>query len=279
MTLSTAILDMTNVWAGFGAHTVLHGVTMHVDDGDIIALVGLNGAGKSVAISSISGLVEPWWGEILFQGVDVVGHAPEDIVGAGLAQVPQRRSVFPHLSVNENLRLGAAALGRDKLRIAWARERVLVMFPRLAKRLGDLAGQLSGGEQAMLAVGRALMSEPRMVLVDEASAGLSPVALEHLAEVLEAVRSWGTTILIIEQNMGFALKLADRVYLMEKGRIVLECQGDALRADPSDLFKRLGVGSLVEAPGATRHPAAVSRVGAAERVRRRRSRGVKRPSE
>lgn len=237
-----SLLEVRELVTGFGVHQILHGVELDVPEGGIVALLGLNGAGKSVTLKTISGLVPAWSGKIRLDGESLVGQAPERRVARGLAHVPQGRAVFPHLSVDQNLRLGAYTV-RDRAAVEAAFERVFSIFPILAERRAQASGTLSGGEQEMLAVGRALMSDPRIVLVDEPSQGLAPVIVEHLGEVLRTANAAGTTILMVEQNVSFALNLADRVYLMQKGEIVYSGEGDDL--DTGTIMTLLGVGDLV----------------------------------
>ena len=236
-------LEIRDLRAGFGHNTVLHGVDLTVNEGEFAALLGLNGAGKSVTIKCISGLVPVWSGTVSLFGRDITGLDPEDRVHAGIAHVPQGRSVFANLTVEENLRLGGATV-RDRARYAAALERVFTAFPRLAERRTQSAGTMSGGEQAMLAVGRAMMSSPRLVLVDEPSAGLSPIALGELLETIKAINADGTTVLMVEQNTTFAMKVADTVHVMQKGTIAFSSAVDAL-TDANDLLEHLGVGTLM----------------------------------
>lgn len=237
------MLQMRGIVAGFGHNTVLHGVDLHVAPGEFAALLGLNGAGKSVTLKTISGLVPPWKGTVTLDGRDITALEPEDRVRAGLAHVPQGRQVFPHLTVLENLRLGGAIV-RDRVRYNAALDRVFEAFPRLLERKHQLAGTLSGGEQAMLAVGRALMPSPRLVLIDEPSAGLSPIALGELLQTIREVNQLGVTVLMVEQNTTFTLKIADTVHVMQKGRLVLSTPVQEL-SDPNELLAHLGVGTLM----------------------------------
>lgn len=237
------MLELRGLVAGFGHNTVLHGVSLEVRSGEFAALLGLNGAGKSVTLKTISGLVPLREGHVLLDGRDITALDPEDRVLAGLAHVPQGRAVFPHLTVAENLRLGGATV-RDRARYRDALARVYASFPRLGERRTQLAGTMSGGEQAMLAVGRALMSSPRLVLVDEPSAGLSPIALAELLGIIREVNRTGVTVLMVEQNTTFTLRIADTVHVMQKGRVVLSSAVSDL-ADPSALLSHLGVGALM----------------------------------
>lgn len=238
-----SLLEARDIVTGFGVHQILHGVDLDVPEGSIVALLGLNGAGKSVTLKTISGLQPLWSGDVVLADESVGKLAPEKRVAAGIAHVPQGRSIFPHLSVDQNLRLGAYTV-RDKGQIERNRERVFEIFPILGERLGQQGGTLSGGEQEMLAVGRALMSDPKLVLVDEPSQGLAPVIVEQLVEVLRTANEAGTTILMVEQNVSFALDLADRIYLMQKGEIVYSGEGADLEVDR--IMSLLGVGDLVK---------------------------------
>lgn len=237
-----ARLSVKDLRCGFGIHTVLHGVTFDVAPGEVTAILGLNGAGKSVTLKCISGLLEAWSGSIVFGGDDITSLECEDRIARGMAHVLQGRAVFGGLTVEENLRLGGAVL-RDKAAVAAALERVYATFPLLAERRGQPAGTLSGGEQEMLAVGRALMSSPKLILVDEASQGLAPAAVEHLFETLKEVNRSGVTMLMVEQNVSFTLRIADRALVMQKGEIVYEGASETL--DRDRLAALLGIGALL----------------------------------
>lgn len=241
----TTRLELTDVVAGFGVHQVLHGVNLKVADGEIAVLLGLNGAGKSVTLKTVSGLLQPWSGDITLDGKSVTGLTPEQRVESGIAHVPQGRAVFTDLTVEQNLRLGAYTV-RDKAAISRAFDRCYEVFPRLAERRDIAGGSLSGGEQEMLVVGRALMSEPKVVLVDEPSQGLSPVMVDVLFEVLQTANRAGTTILMVEQNVTFALDIAHHVALMQRGEIVYQGSGDDL--DTPNIMQMLGVGDLIRIP-------------------------------
>lgn len=236
------ILEVEGLRTGFGIHTILHGVSLEARAGDITAILGLNGAGKSVTLKTISGLLPAWAGKIQFDGENITDLETEDRVARGMAHVLQGRAVFPHLTIGENLRLGGAVL-RDRGKVTAGMERVYTTFPRLAERRSQLGGTLSGGEQEMLAVGRALMSSPKLILVDEASQGLSPIAVEHLFETLKAVNETGVTMLMVEQNVSFTLGIADRVLVMQKGEIVY--QGESSELDRDRLADLLGIGALL----------------------------------
>jgi len=238
------VLQMDRIVAGFGRQTVLHGVDLHVRRGEVAAVFGLNGAGKSVTMKVAAGLVPARGGRIVFDGHDITDLAAEDRVGLGVANVPQGRQVFAGLTVEQNLRLGALTLRRrDRSRYAAVLERVLDAFPVLRTKLQAPAGTLSGGQQASLAVGRALMSEPALMLVDEPTAGLAPSIVEELLVTLRAVNATGVTILLVEQNVGFGLRLADTAHVMQRGRIVH--RGAVADLDRERLAELLGVGRLL----------------------------------
>jgi branched-chain amino acid transport system ATP-binding protein len=242
--LVTASLQVEGLCAGFGATQVLHGVDLEVAEGTVTALLGLNGAGKSVALKTIAGLLDAWSGSVRLDGADLSGLDAEDRVRSGLGYVLQAQALFPGLTVEQNLRLGGATLrGRGAWREAAAR--IYESYPRLAERRRQPAGSLSGGEQAMLAMGRALMTRPRALLVDEPTAGLSPVMVGHLVEQLAAVRDGGATILLVEQNVRAALALADEVCVLQKGAIAYA--GEARTLDRDELARLLGMGDLVAA--------------------------------
>lgn len=238
-----ALLEVRDLYTGFGSHPVLHGVEFDVEPGEFVAILGLNGAGKSVTLKCVSGLVEIWRGTVTLDGQDITRLQPEDRVGAGLAHVPQGSRVFPNLSVEQNLRLGGATV-RDKDRYAENLAHVLDVFPRLGERLDQRAGTMSGGERAMLAAGRALMSDPKLLIVDEPSQGLAPTAVSDLADVLRQVNDAGTAVLLVEQNVTFAIRLAERLYLLQKGAMALETAVADLD-DPSQLLDALGMGTLL----------------------------------
>lgn len=238
------LLEASDLVAGFGANTVLHGVSFRVYEGEIAAILGLNGAGKSVTMKVVGGIVPAWSGRVDLFGEDVTDTIAETRVARGMAHVPQGRQVFPDMSVEQNLRLGAYTLRRrDKSHYASMLDSVLDRFPILAQRRSQLAGSLSGGEQAMLAVGRALICEPKLILVDEASAGLAPVMVEEVFKVLKQVNDSGVTILMVEQNVTFSLRMADRAHIMQTGQIVYE--GDVPSLDRDRVAEYLGVGRLL----------------------------------
>ena len=242
--MSDALLELDGVRAGFGAQTIIHGVSLDVPEGQVTGIFGLNGAGKSVLLKVIAGVVPTWAGVIRLGGTDITGLLPEKRVGLGMAHVPQGRQVFASLSVEQNLRVGAYTLRRrDRSSYADRLAQVFDTFPRLAERRAQPAGTLSGGEQAMLAVGRALINDPKIILIDEPSAGLAPSIVEDLLDVLLEVRSLGLTMLLVEQNIRFGLRLADSACLLQKGRIVYS--GPTADLDQERLATYLGVGRLL----------------------------------
>ena len=242
----SVLLEASGLRSGFGSNTVLHGVSFRVHEGEIAAILGLNGAGKSVTLKVVGGVLPAWSGTLTLEGADITRLGAEDRVTRGMAHVPQGRQVFPELTVEQNLRLGAYTLRRrDKRRYGRVLEGVLERFPILRDRRKQAAGTLSGGEQAMLAVSRALMSEPKLILVDEASAGLAPIMVQELFEMLREVNRSGVTILLVEQNVTFSLRIADRAHIMQRGRIVYD--GDVPSLDQAKVAEYLGVGRLLGA--------------------------------
>lgn len=240
----TDLLTVDGVRAGFGSNAVLHGVSFAVREGEIAAILGLNGAGKSVTMKVVGGVVPAWQGRIEFCGEDITRLGAEQRVERGMAHVPQGRQVFPELTVEQNLRLGAYTLRRrNRARYGEIVEGLFERFPVLAERRSQPAGTLSGGEQAMLAVSRALACEPKLVLVDEASAGLAPVMVRQLFDMLRAVNQTGVTLLVVEQNVTFTLEIADRAHIMQRGQIVYE--GDVPSLDQRKVATYLGVGRLL----------------------------------
>jgi branched-chain amino acid transport system ATP-binding protein len=215
------MLEVSRLEAKYGDVQALWGVDLNVREREIIALVGSNGAGKSTLLRSISGLVRPSAGSVRFLGYEISGKPAQQIVKTGIAQVPEGRRLFPGLSVMDNLTMGAY-LRRDKDQIQKDLDRVFAYFPQLKDRRNQLAGKLSGGEQQMCAIGRALMSSPKVLLIDEMSLGLAPVVVDTLIEVVSALRRDGMTIVLVEQDVQAALELADRGYVLEHGRVAVE---------------------------------------------------------
>jgi branched-chain amino acid transport system ATP-binding protein len=209
---------MNNVRAGYGKAMVLHGVSLEMGDREIVAVVGPNGAGKTTAIRCITGEVRPAQGEIVFDGASLIGLAPHEVVKRGVSCSPEGRQVFGNLTVLENLRMGAYLL-RDKSVIRDRVDWVFSLFPRLAERRRQYAESLSGGEQQMLAIGRAVMSRPRLLLLDEPSLGIAPVIVDSIYDKIAEISGQGTAVLLVEQNIGMALEIAHRTYVMESGEI------------------------------------------------------------
>ncbi len=256
---SRELLQVDHVTTGFGATTVLHGLAYAVRQGEIVGIFGLNGAGKSVSMKVLAGIVPAWSGQVILAGQDITRASAEERVELGIGHVPQGRQVFKALSVEQNLRLGAYTLRRrNRSRYAGVLDGVYDRFPILAERRTQLAGTMSGGQQASLAVARALMSEPKLLCIDEPSAGLAPLVVQELLETLRAVAATGMTMVLVEQNVAFGLQLADTVNILQTGRIVHS--GPAADVDSATLAQYLGVGRLLTkgAAGAvaTRRPAA-----------------------
>ncbi|GAC1442070.1 MAG: ABC transporter ATP-binding protein [Mycobacteriales bacterium] len=244
--MSESLLEVRDITAGFGAVTVLHGVTFDVPTGSIAGVFGLNGAGKSVTMKCLAGMVPIRSGSIWFNGEDISKLSPEKRVQMGMGHVPQGRQVFPDLTVEENLRLGAYTLRRkNKSRYAAALEGVFGRFPVLKDRRNQKAGTMSGGQQASLAVGRALINEPSLILVDEPSAGLSPVATLELDSVLQEVAKSGVTMVLVEQNIAFGLSLVDTAHLLQTGTVVHS--GPVAELDDTTLATHLGIGRVLQA--------------------------------
>jgi branched-chain amino acid transport system ATP-binding protein len=233
------MLELTNVTAGYGHFTALWDVTLRVDRGEAVAVVGPNGAGKTTLLRVISGVIPPRTGELRFEGAPLAGRPAHEIVGHGIAHVPEGRRLFPALTVADNLKMGAY-LGRARPAYRESLERVYAMFPLLAERRRQRAGSLSGGEQQMLAIGRALMSRPTLILFDEPSMGLAPVMVLRLFDLIRRVRAEGYTLLVVEQNVRQVLKLVDRAYLLEVGRIKMEGRAEALAEQ--DFIRKAYVG-------------------------------------
>ncbi len=214
------MLNIENLYVSYGSIEALHGVSLKVDPGEIVALIGSNGAGKSTLLNAISGLARPVAGSILFKGEELEKLSPNEIVGRGVCQVPEGRRIFFSMTVQENLDMGAHLI-RDRAVIHRNLEKVFKLFPRLAERRKQEGGTLSGGEQQMLAIGRALMSSPKMLLLDEPSLGLAPVLVEEVYQVIIEIQRAGTPILVVEQNAYQALSIANRGYVIETGTITM----------------------------------------------------------
>ena len=224
------MLEVTGLSVAYGGIRAVRSITFHVAEGETVALIGANGAGKTSTLKALARLLDPAGGCVRFLGEDLTRLAPHRLVEKGIALVPEGRGVFPRLSVAENLAMGAF-VRRDRAAVAADSERIYDLFPRLRERAGQLAGTLSGGEQQMLAIGRALMSRPRLLLLDEPSMGLAPLMVQKIFEVVRAVAAEGMTILLVEQNAKLALQTSSRAYVLESGEIILNGPADDLLAD------------------------------------------------
>ena len=224
------MLDVSGLAAGYGALPVLRGIDFEISPGEIVAVLGSNGAGKSTLNNTLSGLLKPSAGAIRFDDVEIAGVAPAAIVALGLIQVPEGRRVFPNLSVRENLEMGSYRRGRA--RRTENLDRVSAIFPRLRERMDQRAGTLSGGEQQMLAIARGLMAEPKLLILDEPSLGLSPLLVEEMFALIARIRAEGLSVLLVEQNVVQSLEIADRAYVLEHGQFVLTGPAAGLLDDP-----------------------------------------------
>jgi branched-chain amino acid transport system ATP-binding protein len=224
------MLELTEIHTFYGNIEALKGVTLAVEEGECVTLIGSNGAGKSTTLRSISGLTPARQGQVTFEGKEITRTAPQDIVQLGISQSPEGRKCFPRMTVRENLDMGAY-LRRDKS-VNEDLDRVFELFPRLQERERQKAGTMSGGEQQMLAIGRALMARPRLLLLDEPSMGISPILTERIYDTIAEINRQGTTILLVEQNANFALGVSQRGYVLETGKVVLSNQSAALKEDP-----------------------------------------------
>ena len=234
------MLTVKNINVFYDAIHAIHDVSFHVDEGEIVTLIGANGAGKTTIMQTISGLLKAKSGDITFLGQDLRAIEPHKIVEIGLAQVPERRRVFTQLTVQENLEMGAFTR-KDKANLTHDYEEVFKRFPRLLERRKQLAGTLSGGEQQMLAIGRALMSKPKLLLMDEPSMGLAPILVQEIFNIIRDVRDSGTTVLLVEQNAQEALKIADRAYVLETGTIATQGQASDLLGNDEVRKAYLGI--------------------------------------
>ena len=232
-------LDLSDLVVAYGRTPAVRGVSLQVEQGQVVALVGANGAGKTTIMRAVSGLLRPRGGRIRFDGADITAWPAHRIAAAGLRQVPEGRQCFGELTVAENLELGAY-LVPERAEIGRRREQVLGRFPRLRERLQQFAGSLSGGEQQMLAIGRALMGAPRLLLLDEPSMGLAPLFVDEIFAIVASLKAEGTTILLVEQNASAALEIADHAYVLATGRIVLEGPAATIAADPAIAAAYLG---------------------------------------
>ena len=234
-----ALLEVSDLKVYYGVIQAIKGISFEVNQGEVVALIGANGAGKTTTLHTVSGLLPAKEGKIIFDGKDISKVPPHKIVSMGMAHVPEGRRIFQELSVLENLKLGAYTR-KSKAEIAESIEMVYDKFPRLKERKNQVAGTLSGGEQQMLAVGRALMSKPRIILMDEPSMGLSPLLVSEIFEIIKEIRNSGTTVLLVEQNAKKALSIADRAYVLETGNITLS--GDASKLINDESIKKAYLG-------------------------------------
>jgi branched-chain amino acid transport system ATP-binding protein len=225
------MLKLDNVSVNYGAIEALTGISLHVEQGEVVTLIGANGAGKTTTLRTITGLLQPRAGSITFEGEEIGGKPTHKLVARGISMSPEGRGVFANLSVRENLQMGAY-LRKNKGEITEDMDHAFQLFPRLKERESQKAGTLSGGEQQMLAIGRALMSRPRLLLLDEPSLGLAPLVVHTIFEAIDEIRGKGTTILLVEQNAHAALGHSDRAYVLETGRMVMEGASKELAADP-----------------------------------------------
>ena len=234
-----AMLEIKDLEVFYGMIQAIKGVSFEVNEGEVIALIGANGAGKTTILHTITGLLTPKKGQVIFEGQDITKVPAHKIVSLGMAHVPEGRRVFSHLTVYQNLKMGAYTR-KDKDEIEKTLETVYKRFPRLEERKNQIAGTLSGGEQQMLAMGRALMSHPRIILMDEPSMGLSPILVNEIFDIIQSFSASGTTVLLVEQNAKKALSIADRAYVLETGNIVMS--GDATELMNDDSIKKAYLG-------------------------------------
>jgi branched-chain amino acid transport system ATP-binding protein len=251
MSVGDLLLQLEDVHTYYRAVHALKGVSLEVREGEVVTLLGANGAGKSTTLRSISGLQRPREGRIRFAGADIAGRGAHEIVGLGIAQAPEGRRLFPRMSVLENLEMGAFRR-RDRAGVDEDLERVYTLFPRLHERRRQRAGTLSGGEQQMCAIGRALMARPRLLMLDEPSMGLAPILVERIFAIVREINAQGTTILLVEQNALMALETAHRGYVLETGRVVLADDARALREDRRVRAAYLGEDLRAPDPGPAR---------------------------
>jgi branched-chain amino acid transport system ATP-binding protein len=234
-----ALLEVSDIHTFYGNIEALKGISLEVEEGEIVTLIGSNGAGKSTTLRSISGLTAPSQGTVRFDGNEIAETPPQDIVRMGISLSPEGRHCFSRMTVRENLELGAF-LRRDRDIIERDLDRVYELFPRLKEREKQKAGTMSGGEQQMLAIGRALMAEPKLLLLDEPSMGLAPILVERIYETIQRINEQGTTILLVEQNANFALEVSKRGYVLETGNVALADDSDSLRENPEVQAAYLG---------------------------------------
>jgi branched-chain amino acid transport system ATP-binding protein len=237
--MSHKMLEVQDIHVYYGAIHALKGISFYLEEGEIVALIGANGAGKSTSLNTISGLLRPQPGTIKFQDEDISQTPPAKIVRKGIIHVPEGRKIFPKLTVWENLEIGAYSRD-DRNEIEKDYEKVFDLFPRLRERKSQLGGTLSGGEQQMLAIGRGLMARPKLLLLDEPSMGLAPILVEQIFEIIQDINSQGTSILLVEQNAQMALSIADRGYVLETGKVAMTDAADRLLVDPKVIKAYLG---------------------------------------
>jgi len=222
-----ALLNVSELRAGYGNLPVLHDLSFDVQEGETAVVLGLNGAGKTTTLLNVAGMMKPWSGNIIFDGTDITGQEASSLVGSGIVLVPEGRRVFPALSVWDNLRMGGWTKRRNRSYISEQIESVFGYFPRLEERKGQMAGTLSGGEQQMLAIGRGLMADPKLLMIDEASLGLSPVLAQTVFDIVKRINETGVTVILVEQNTS-AVAISDRTFVIEKGTIVFSGTGDEI---------------------------------------------------
>ena len=234
------LLEVKDLHVYYGAIHALQGISFHIEEGEIVSLIGANGAGKSTTLRTLSGLIRPRSGNIFFKGEEITTTPAEQIVYRGISHVPEGRKIFAPLTVRENLEMGAYTRS-DPAEIQKSMDRVFESFPRLKERLNQLGGTLSGGEQQMLATARGMMSKPSLILLDEPSMGLSPILVEEIFKIIKEINSQGTSILLVEQNALMALSISNRAYVLETGRIVLEGKASDVKNNPQVKSAYLGI--------------------------------------
>ncbi|HEX2986812.1 MAG TPA: ABC transporter ATP-binding protein [Chloroflexota bacterium] len=234
------MLVVEDIATKYGQIAALKGISFRVETGEIVALIGANGAGKSTTLRTLSGVLHPWKGKVIFEGKEIQGRRPWDITRMGIGQCPEGRQIFTRMTVEENLRIGHYTQ-RHNTKFEEEADRVTARFPRLKERWKQVGQTLSGGEQQMLAIARVMMSRPRLLLLDEPSLGLAPIIVERIFETIDEINARGTTILLVEQNAQLALAMADRAYVLETGRIVLEGTGEELLENPAVRKAYLGI--------------------------------------
>ena len=234
------MLKISNLHAGYYGNEIIHGIDMEVPDNKIVAIVGGNGAGKSTLIKAVTGLIEPFGGKVEFDGEDITGKKPNSILESGVCLVPEGRQLFPNMSVEDNLDVGSCTK-KNRLKRAENKELMFSIFPKLKERRKQLAGTLSGGEQQMVATARALMGNPKLLIMDEPSWGLAPILVAELFDTIQMIRERGTAVLIVEQNVGKTLDIADWGYVIENGVVVMQNEGKALLNDDGLKKAYLGI--------------------------------------